>query len=439
MIEKADQLELPPGAKKVGLIALGAALLCIVLSMLLSPSYSRFLFAYLVALMTFTAIGIGALFFVLIQHLTAAGWSVSVRRIAESISLTLPAMGILALPILFSVLSGDGRLYCWAAHPEKSAVAEHATHDVTPAQEFQQHIIHRGSDELTEKKSAWLNPVFFTLRVIIYFYAWSAIAIRFWKKSVLQDTTADPSITAQLRAASGPCLFILGITLTFASFDLLMSLDPHWYSTMFGVYYFAGAAPAFFATIILISKLLQKRGYLARAISVEHYHDLGKYLFGFIFFWGYIAFSQFMLLWYASLPETTPWLARRGATSSSADYASIGYGINGWTTVALVLLFGHLLIPFVGLISRHAKRNSAVLAFFAVWILVFHALDLYWLVMPESVPADPRKFAFSLIDPILLIGFALAFVGAWLLAASKAALRPTNDPRLTEALAFENI
>src|SRR5690606_23574783 len=138
--------------------------------------------------------------------------------------------------------------------------------------------------------------------------------------------------------AAGPLILLTGITLTLFAFDLLMSLDPHWYSTMFGVYYLAGAFIAGWASIIIIVNLLQMGGLLRQSVNQEHFHDLGKYLFGFVFFWGYIAFSQYMLLWYANLPETTSWFARRGATTADGDQ-------NVFTWLALILLFCHLLIP----------------------------------------------------------------------------------------------
>jgi hypothetical protein len=196
---------------------------------------------------------------------------------------------------------------------------------------------------------------------------------------------------------------------------------------------------AFLAAQILICVLLQRQGLLARSINTEHYHDLGKYLFGFVFFWGYIAFSQYMLLWYANIPETTPWFARRGATSAITDVSQWGYVINGWTCLAGSVLLGHLLIPFAGLLSRHVKRNRAAVAFWAAWLLVFHYLDFYWVVMPESVPFASTSFRPAFVDLTALVGIAGILIATWLYAASRAAIRPLADPRLGDALAFENI
>jgi hypothetical protein len=175
--------------------------------------------------------------------------------------------------------------------------------------------------------------------------------------------------------------------------------------------------------------LLQRTGYLNRTITTEHYHDLGKFLFGFTFFWGYIAFSQYMLLWYASIPEETGWYARRGATSVDA-------GINGFTTVSLLLLFGHLLIPFAGLLSRHVKRAKEILVFWAVWLLVFHWLDMYWVIMPEF---DDGHVHFGLIEILCFLGIGGIYVAGLLRIGLRHALRPVMDPRLPESLTFQNI
>jgi hypothetical protein len=197
---------------------------------------------------------------------------------------------------------------------------------------------------------------------------------------------------------------------------------------MFGVYYFSGSAVAIFATLILLVSILHKFGYLTRSITVEHRHDLGKFLFTFTFFWGYIAFSQYMLIWYASIPEETAWYARRGATSNNGD-------INVWTIVSLVLLFGNLLIPFAGLLSRHIKRNQTLLVFWAVWLLVFHWIDIYWLIMPEY----DGRLHLGLVELLCFVGIGAIYLAAVIRIALRHKLRPIADPRLVEALAFENI
>jgi hypothetical protein len=286
----------------------------------------------------------------------------------------------------------------------------------------------RPLDELTLKKHAVLNRWFFTLRVVFYFAIWSLLALWYWRRSTEQDRSGDVALTTRMQGHAAPALVVFALLITFAAFDLIMSLDPHWFSTIFGVYVLAGCMLAGFATLIIVHMHLQRLGYLTQSVNVEHYHDLGKWLFGFVFFWGYIAFSQYMLIWYANIPEETEWLARRGATTARLD-------ISGFTWVALALLFGQLLIPFVGLMSRHAKRNKTVLAFWAMWVLAFHWLDLYWLIMPEL---DGRVH-FGLIELLCFIGIGGIFMATSLRMMAKAPLRPVNDPRLQESLAFENV
>ena len=182
-----------------------------------------------------------------------------------------------------------------------------------------------------------------------------------------------------MERVSYPALILFAVTITFAAFDWIMSLTPHWYSTIFGVYYFSGAVVGLLATVILILFGLQKVGHLTSTVTLDHYHELGKLLFAFVVFWGYIAFSQYMLIWYANIPEETVWYLPRQQSC--------------WIAVSLILLFGHLLIPFFGLMSRSAKRRPAVLAFWAAWLLVVHWLDVHYLIMPhvvkETFPVGP--------------------------------------------------
>ncbi len=299
-------------------------------------------------------------------------------------------------------------------------------------------------DGLTEGKLGYLNRPFFLVRIVIYFTAWTLLAGYFWRRSTRQDADGNPALTKQMTAASYGGLVVYGLTLTFASFDLVMSLDPHFFSTIFGGYIFSGGVVGFFAATILIYQILRMKGLLKESVTVEHYHDLGKFLFAFVFFWGYIAFSQFMLIWYANIPETTYWFAIRGATSVTANLGLGSWGtgydaanVGWWTIVSLTLLVGHLLIPFAGLMSRHVKRNLTLLGFWAGWLLVMHWIDLYWLIMPEMLVGGWQ------LIPVVELGCAMAVIGAavaWTVREMKAVkLRPARDPRAVESLAFHNI
>ncbi len=410
----------------------------LLLGYMYDPSFRRFYFAYLVAYAFCLSVAVGALFFVLIQHLTRAAWSVSVRRIAEVMASTMPVLGVLAAPIIFSVLTQKGDLYRWAlpyssASPAAIKAAAAGEDEVEPtAIELdpnpQVHEHPRMLDPLTLQKRAFLNPWFFTIALAICFFTWTTIALWYRRQSVNQDRTANPALTLKMQNAAAPALVVFGVTVSIAAWLLLMSLDPHWYSTMFAVYYFSGSVLSFFASIIIIIYMLRRTGYLSQSVTIEHFHDLGKFQFAFVFFWGYIAFSQYMLLWYANIPETTGWYSRRGATTAHGH-------VTGWTYLSLAILFGQFLIPFAGLLSRHVKRQPALLALWAVWLLVFHYLDLYWVVMPEYGPG----FKVHAMDLFAVIGVtALMLTGMFRFSATRP-LRPTADPRLADSLAFQNI
>jgi len=384
-------------------VAGGVAMLaCAALaSMFAEGSARRFLFAYLTAWAFFLSLALAALFFVLLQHLTRAGWSVMLRRIAEIMAAALPVFALLAVPMVVSVIAGDGALYPWAR----------ADGAIDPA---------------VLAKKPFLNVPFFLCRLALYFAAWSVIALWFWRQSVAQDVSGDTHLTTRMERRSAPAMVLYAITVTFAAFDLLMSLDAHWYSTIFGVYFFSGAAAGGLAMLILTCRLAQRLGLMPH-ITVEHYHDLGKLLFGFVFFWGYIAFSQYMLIWYANIPEETAWLIRRGATTAAAD-------MSGWTPVCAALIAGHLFIPFVGLLSRRVKRSPSALAFWAAWVAVFHWIDIWWLTAPQmGAPV------FGLPEICCILGVGGIYFGACCALATRASLLPVRDPRIAESLRFENV
>ncbi|MGA3066509.1 MAG: quinol:cytochrome C oxidoreductase [Tepidisphaeraceae bacterium] len=387
----------------VGVVGLLAAVALGYRDYLHVHNYQRFLYAYLISYMFFLAIALGGLSFTMLQQLTKAGWSVNVRRIAEWFASSMPVMAALSAPIIISVFLTKGDLYHWAGGTVRGE----------PLEGF---------------KRVYLSPAFFTARLIFYFAVWSILGVWFWKKSTLQDQNGDWHLTQKMAAVAAPGMVLFGITLTGGAFDLIMSLDPHWSSTIFGVYYFAECAIASYATITLTAMFLQCKGFLKESITVEHFHDLGKYLFAFTFFYGYIAYSQYMLQWYGNMPEETAWWLRRGATTVWAD-------TNYWTGVALALLFGHILIPFAGLLSRHVKRNRKGLAFWAVWQLCFVWVDMFFLIMPEL----NGGFHIGPIEVAAFLGIGGIFVSVALRRAAHGALRPLQDPRLMDSLEFQNI
>lgn len=281
----------------------------------------------------------------------------------------------------------------------------------------------------TYKKGPYLTRTFFVLRWVTYFVLWGLIGTFYYRNSVRQDKTGDPALTNKREWWAPLSVAAFAITVTLAAFDLIMSIDPVWYSTMFGVYFFAGAFAAGICTIILTLMTGQRYGYFP-AVNTEHFHDLGKLLFAFVFFWGYVGFSQFMLIWYASLPETTYWWEIRGVTSSAGAPTSGSV----WTKVAFLVLFGHLLLPFAALLSKHVKRNRKALMVIAIWMLFMCWVDLFWITMPALVSPN---FLIPIPEILCAVGCVAVLVAGALKIAARASLTAYNDPRMHESLGLD--
>ncbi|MFQ5790619.1 MAG: hypothetical protein ACE5JI_09115 [Acidobacteriota bacterium] len=382
------------GLSRTTIITFGVGIAGLVASYLLGrPESDQFWQSYLVSSLFFLSLGLGGLFFVLLQFVTRAGWSVVVRRQAEHVMGTVPLLALLFLPLGTALTA----LYPWAGSDASTV------------------------DRLLLHRRPYLNVDFFSLRSLAYLLGWSALAWWFRRQSLRQDDTQDIAITRRLQTASAPAMLFFGLTVTFASFDWIMALDPHWYSTILGVYFFAGSAVAILAFLIIEVLWLQTAGLLLNIVSYEHFHDLGKLLFGFVAFWAYIAFSQFMLIWYGNIPEETSWYAHRLQ--------------HGWTTVSWGLAVGHFVLPFFFLLPRDVKRKRATLLIGAFWLLAMHYLDLYWLVMPNF---HLDGFAPHLLDITTLAGVGGVFLGTLTVLLRRSALVPLGDPRLLESLSFEN-
>jgi hypothetical protein len=390
------QATIPPGHpwNRLPVIGAGVALLGVAGCAILGLANPRqFFFSWLVSFLFFLSLALGALFFVLIQYAAQGGWGIVVRRIGETSFATLPVMAALFLPVYL----GLHDLYSWTV----PGAAEH--------------------DALLRWKAPYLNVPFFLIRAVIYFGSWSFIALLYYRSSRGQDVTGDPAVSARLRRLAGPAIMVLAITTTFASIDWIMSLTPHWYSTMFGVYFFAGSFVGFIALLSLIAVAMRGAGLLDTVITVEHLHDIGKLLFAFSVFWTYIAFSQFFLVWYANLPEETIWFRPRIEGS--------------WLPVSLLLMAGHFAVPFFYLMGRSVKRNGTTLAIGGAWVLAMHYVDIYWQVMPTL---HTHGFSPSVLDvaAFLAIGGCFVATASWLMRRQP--LVPVRDPRLAESMAFEN-
>lgn len=394
---RPEEATIPPGHawNRLPAIGAGVAVLGAAACALLGAGNPRqFFFSWLVSFLFFLSLALGGLFFVLIQYATQGGWGIVVRRIGETTFATIPVFAALFIPVLL----GLHDLYEWT---HADAVA---------------------GDALLRWKAPYLNVPFFLIRAAIYFACWSFIALLYYRGSRGQDATGDPVVSARLRRVAGPSIIVLAVTQTFASVDWIMSLTPHWYSTMFGVYFFAGSFVGFIALLSVAAVAMRQAGLLETVITAEHLHDIGKLLFGFTAFWAYIAFSQFFLMWYANLPEETIWYKARLEGS--------------WRVVSVLLMAGHFGVPFFYLMGYAVKRRGTTLALGGVWLLTMHFVDLYWQVMPTLHPEGVRP---SLLDltALLAIGGCVLAAAGWLMR--RQALVPIRDPRLPESLAFENV
>jgi len=443
--------------------------------------HTRFAFAWLFGFVCALSLAIGALLFVMMHHLTNANWGVVVRRVAEVFGASSWVLLLLIVPVIVmkGTLFGE---FLGKDEADKAAPQHHASLDSQQdprdlelaANDFQPHggfrgpgpggpmrphfqphgppggslpsphppggvhgtpiHMHVGSDvesraehaeheEVMKAKNWYLNPTFFWARLVFYFAVWYLIGYLLLKWSSEQDKSKDPMLTVKLARFSTAGVALMTLTLTFASFDWVMSLDPTWYSTIFGVTFFAGSMVCLFAMLILTFLGMRQSGVLVKEVTVEHYHDLGKLLFGFMCFWAYVCFAQFFLIWYAAIPEEVVFYHHR-------------WDVGPWRTISLAIIFLHFIIPFIFIMSRNVKRNLGLLKVGAGLLMTMHVIDVYWLVMP-NVPHQ-TTFAPNWID---VFGF-MAPVGIFLAVAfrtlTKYPIIPIGDPRLQRSIHFLN-
>jgi hypothetical protein len=431
-IERPADITVPPTSlwAKMPLIAgvLGLAGTGITVAMMFGEQKERACFAYLFAFLTMLSLALGALIFVLIQHAVRAGWSTVTRRVAETAAATLPLFILLFLPIAFIGLHD---LFPW-------------THE---------------TDAILERKAWWFGVfdttgehrslVPFAIRAVLMFGIWTILSVLLYRWSVAQDNLGDDhakrdALTRKMWVVSAGGIFLYSLSESIAAIDWMMSLQPHWYSTMFGVYFFAGSILGFYAVLTLILMAMQRGGMLKTAVTAEHYHDLGKLSHGHIIFWAYIAFAQFMLIWYANIPEETEfYMARMDG---------------GWAIISLSLPIVHFFFPFFLLLSRHVKRSRTGLAFASLWIFAIHALDIYWNVMPNvgahaahnaaadageahgvgAIAAVHTGFGIALVDVAAFVGIAGLCFALFCFLLKRNKVICIGDPRLDESLAHEN-
>jgi hypothetical protein len=354
---------------------------------------SRFFRSYIVAFAFVAAIGLASTFFVMVQYLTGSAWSVTVRRIMENIMFTLPFCALLFIPIAF----GMKDIYSWM---DPKLVAASAA---------------------LKSKANFLSQDAFLIRAAVMFTLWSVWIFSIYRQSTKQDTEKSARQMHVIARWSAPGLFLVVVVGSLAAFDWIMSIEPKWYSTIFGLYILAGGALSFFSVVTLVALGFRKAGVLKHAITLEHYHDLGKWLFAMTAFYTYIAFSQYLLIWYANIPEETIFYRNRA--------------VGGWLVISLALPFIRFIIPFFTLLCRPAKRSLGVIAFIAVWSLVVEYIDLYWVIMPAYFRGGPQihwlDFA-TIAATVSITG--LIFWSRF----RKHKMVPVGDLRFEQSLHFEN-
>jgi MFS family permease len=409
----------------------------------------RFAFAYLFGLWVPLGLAIGSLFFVMVLYITKASWGITVRRVAELFMRPMPIFAILVIPLVLLL----PQMFPWLgakthiteaqfpaatsaapASPEASEgpLAEArgdqnrepaALRDLPVAHPKQmEHAEEHEEHEVIEHKSFYLNKKFFLGRLIFYLLVWSWLAQKYFRWSTEQDKTkaAENTVAAQGFAPAGLMLF--AVTITFFGFDWFLSLSSTWYSTIFGVQLFAQAALFQMACLVLVTLGLRRSGILGDAVNVEHFHDMGKLLFGWIVFWGYISFAQFFLTWYSNIPDEVVWFHQRWNDNGGT-----------WKNLSIGLVIFYFFVPFWFLMSRNIKRRLPLLAIGAGIVAVMHVVEVYWLILPSYGPLAP-----SWLDAACLVGLSGIYLASVLRGMEDHSLVAVGDPRLERALEFEN-
>jgi len=373
----------------LGLVALVALLLCAVGAAVDPVQLS---FSWLFAFAFYFTLCAGCFFWTIVHHATDADWSVVVRRQLENIDVLLGVMAVFFVPILLL----RHHLYEWM--------------NILP-----------GKEETLDSKRGYLNFPFFVLRAV-FFLGFFVVASQLLRKfSVHQDKDGNPQFTIWMRRVSFTSLPLFALCLTFGAFDWLMSLNYHWFSTMFGVYIFAGTAGSSMSLLVLVITALRNAGYLKDVVTVEHYHIMGKWILAFCIFWAYIGFGQYMLIWYANMPEETQYFLLRNTAS--------------WWWLSMLLVIGRFFGPFAILLLRSIKKHPHQLCYVAGWIVFMQLLDMYLVVLP-ALHGTGVHLSFWDFVPLIGIGATLGFV--YLRIVAKASLFPVRDPRLIESLKSVN-
>jgi hypothetical protein len=377
----------------LGLLAGGAGALLV--------SVDQFLRSWLIGFMFVLGLSLGSLALLMLQHLSGGQWGLVSRRVFEAASRNVPLLALLFIPIAL----GMDRLYIWA----QPAVVQ--------------------GDAILQMKAPYLNVTFFLIRAVLFFAVWLVLAYFLNKWSAAQDrgeVAVVEADTVRFRKVSAPGLLVFVVAVSFASFDWMMSLEPHWFSTIYGLLIVVGQGLSAFAFTIMVLTMLSRTAPISTYVTPRHFHDLGKLLFAFVMLWAYLNFSQFLIIWSGNLPEEIPWYINRFR--------------GGWQYVALLLVVGHFALPFMLLLSRDVKRNPSLLSKIAFAIVVMRLIDLIFLIGPgfaHGTEGGEAHFPIHWMD----IAIPAGLLGVWIFMFARnlrsRPLLPLNDPYFKEAFAHE--
>jgi hypothetical protein len=349
----------------------------------------QFFQSYLMAYMLCLGVTLGSLALGMVHQLSGGAWGVVIRRPIGAASRVLPVMTLMFLPIAL----GMRHLYVWT----NADIVAH--------------------DEMLLHKQLYLNTPFFLVRAAIYFLVWNAISYFLNAWSLEQDRTGSPRFARRMQMISGGGLLAYGLTITFASFDWLMSLEPHWFSTIYGVLIMGGQGLSALAFLIIVLVWLSRRPPLDRIVAPSHFHDLGNLMLAFVMLWAYFSFSQYLIIWSGNLPVEIGWYLHRLQT--------------GWRAVGLVLILCHFAAPFIVLLSRTVKREPQLLVKVAAGILIVRLVDLFWLIAPEF---HQTGISVSWLDVVLPLTLGSLWLACFIWQLRGRALLPVHDPEFDEAL-----
>jgi hypothetical protein len=370
----------------VGVLGLGLS----VVGAFVSPH--QFSFSWLFAFAFYFAMLAGCFFWIIVHHVVDAEWSVVVRRQLENLAMLIAVMAVFFIPIIIF----RHHLYAWM--------------NISP-----------GHDPILDSKRAYLNWRFFLTRSVFYFVFFIGATLLFRRFSIRQDRDGNPAFTLNMRRLAFVSLPLFALSLTFGAYDWLLGVDYRWFSTMWGVYIFAGAAGSSMSLLVLVITGLRKAGYLRETVTLEHYHIMGKWMLAFVIFWAYIGFGQYMLIWYANIPEETEYFIRRNTES--------------WNALSLLLVIGRFFVPFALLLIRGPKKKPLQLCLIAGWLVFMEMLDIYIVILPALHGPGVHISIWDFI-PLLGMGGTLAFFFLWILRRSSTF--PNRDPRLLESLRIVN-